>query len=176
VSGLKHLLKATNLKPHQAHPNQLESISIQFKPDYYKNNNVSFHHVVALPHISIPIRSDSIQFKPDYYKNNNVSFHHVVALPHISIPIRSNSIQFKSVLILWRFNITDNESTNYRLKSFIYSLFTTLYLIHHNDCGRTRTCNPHIRSMVPYPLGHTVLIVIDAYSTIYLLLPINVSS
>jgi hypothetical protein len=144
VSGLKHLLKATNLKPHQAHPNQLESISIQFKPDYYKNNNVSFHHVVALP--------------------------------HISIPIRSNSIQFKSVLILWRFNITDNESTNYRLKSFIYSLFTTLYLIHHNDCGRTRTCNPHIRSMVPYPLGHTVLIVIDAYSTIYLLLPINVSS
>jgi hypothetical protein len=56
-------LKATNLKPHQAHPNQLESISIQFKPDYYKNNNVSFHHAVALFHISIPIRSNSIQFK-----------------------------------------------------------------------------------------------------------------
>ena len=24
-----------------------------------------------------------------------------------------------------------------------------------NDCGRTRTCNPQIRSLVPYPLGHT---------------------
>ena len=25
------------------------------------------------------------------------------------------------------------------------------------DRGRTRTCNPQIRSLVPYPLGHTVL-------------------
>jgi hypothetical protein len=23
-----------------------------------------------------------------------------------------------------------------------------------NDPGRTRTCNPQIRSLVPYPLGH----------------------
>ena len=23
------------------------------------------------------------------------------------------------------------------------------------DRGRTRTCNPQIRSLVPYPLGHT---------------------
>jgi hypothetical protein len=87
-------LKATDLKPLQAHPNQLESISIQFKPDYYKNNNVSFHHAVALFHISIPIHSNSIQFKP--------------------------------VLIPWRFNITDNESTNYREKSFIYNIFITV--------------------------------------------------
>ena len=26
-----------------------------------------------------------------------------------------------------------------------------------NDRDRTRTCNPQIRSLVPYPLGHTVL-------------------
>ena len=25
------------------------------------------------------------------------------------------------------------------------------------DRDRTRTCNPQIRSLVPYPLGHTVL-------------------
>ena len=27
------------------------------------------------------------------------------------------------------------------------------------DRDRTRTCNPQIRSLVPYPLGHTVLLV-----------------
>ena len=27
----------------------------------------------------------------------------------------------------------------------------------HTDRDRTRTCNPQIRSLVPYPLGHTVL-------------------
>ena len=25
----------------------------------------------------------------------------------------------------------------------------------YTDRGRTRTCNPQIRSLVPYPLGHT---------------------
>ena len=27
---------------------------------------------------------------------------------------------------------------------------------HRIDRDRTRTCNPQIRSLVPYPLGHTV--------------------
>ena len=26
---------------------------------------------------------------------------------------------------------------------------------HHDDRDRTRTCNPQIRSLMPYPLGHT---------------------
>ena len=99
MSVLKHLLNATNLKPHQAHPNQLESISIQFKPDYYKNNNVSFHHAVALFHISQ------------------------------GFPIRSNSIQFKPVLILWRFNpdSTDNESTNY-MEKVLFTAYSLHYI------------------------------------------------
>ena len=28
---------------------------------------------------------------------------------------------------------------------------------HHIDHDRTRTCNPQIRSLVPYPLGHMVV-------------------
>jgi hypothetical protein len=98
---LKHLLKATNLKPHQAHPNQLESISIQFKPDYYKNNNVSFHHVVALFHISIPIRSNSIQFKSVL------------------------------ILWRFNLGSTDNESTNYMEKVLFTTYSLQYYIYFH---------------------------------------------
>ena len=29
----------------------------------------------------------------------------------------------------------------------------------HPDCDRTRTCDPQIRSLVPYPFGHTALVI-----------------
>ena len=38
------------------------------------------------------------------------------------------------------------------------------------DRDRTRTCNPQIRSLVPYPLGHTtLLIVLRSYCMTYVL-------
>ena len=41
------------------------------------------------------------------------------------------------------------------------------YRKYYTDRDRTRTCNPQIRSLVPYPLGHTVLVIYigTAYST-----------
>ena len=39
------------------------------------------------------------------------------------------------------------------------------------DRDRTRTCNPQIRSLVPYPLGHTVLVRIECHQWCLLLLP-----
>ena len=36
------------------------------------------------------------------------------------------------------------------------------------DRDRTRTCNPQIRSLVPYPLGHTTLHNVHSKSTNYI--------
>ena len=32
-------------------------------------------------------------------------------------------------------------------------------LVKYFDRDRSRTCNPRIRSTVPYPLGHTILVI-----------------
>ena len=39
------------------------------------------------------------------------------------------------------------------------------------DRDRTRTCNPQIRSLVPYPLGHTVSVSIECHQWGLVLLP-----
>ena len=39
------------------------------------------------------------------------------------------------------------------------------------DHDRTRTCNPQIRSLVPYPLGHTVSVSIECHQWCLVLLP-----
>ena len=39
------------------------------------------------------------------------------------------------------------------------------------DRDRTRTCNPQIRSLVPYPLGHTVSVSIECLQWCLVLLP-----
>ena len=39
------------------------------------------------------------------------------------------------------------------------------------DRDRTRTCNPQIRSLVPYPLGHTVSVSIECHQWCLVLLP-----
>ena len=36
------------------------------------------------------------------------------------------------------------------------------------DRGRTRTCNPQIRSLVPYPLGHTALVGFQGMASLHI--------
>ena len=58
----------------------------------------------------------------------------------------------------------------FKIKSVLlgkYCIEITESKTKRNDRDRTRTCNPQIRSLVPYPLGHTVLwIFLDLASNI----------
>ncbi len=58
---------------------------------------------------------------------------------------------------------SDNEWINY-LKLFLIALllgrFEAQPTKKNYDHGRTRTCNPQIRSLMPYPLGHAAIDVI----------------
>ena len=40
----------------------------------------------------------------------------------------------------------------------VFFVVLTKILVKYFDRDRSRTCNPRIRSTVPYPLGHTILV------------------
>ena len=42
-----------------------------------------------------------------------------------------------------------------RIRHFVATPILIHMMKKNNDRDRTRTCNPQIRSLVPYPLGHT---------------------
>ena len=78
-------------------------------------------------------------------------------------------------LILYRlfFTFADKSVSDYKMLLFFCrnifgSDFQESFLVPTKskkfpDCGRIRTCNPQNRSLMPYPLGHTALVVCESW-------------
>ena len=60
--------------------------------------------------------------------------------------------KFKTYICMY-FQLTLNQKQNKQNKIYVPQK--------EHDRDRTRTCNPQIRSLVPYPLGHTATVKID---------------
>ncbi len=64
---------------------------------------------------------------------------------------------FSIFIILYFLNIQKMELTIIMSTLFQYNF------IKYFERDRTRTCNPQIRSLVPYPLGHTPLLILNEF-------------